>query len=140
MSEEKQEKKQVQKKSAKIALVRIKGNNKISQEKRDTLDMLGLYKKNYCVVLEKTPSIMGMVKKIEDLVTWGEVSDSTSKELKEKRGEKTKKKGKEELKKFFRLCPPKGGFERKGIKVPFSIGGALGYRGDKINDLIKRML
>jgi large subunit ribosomal protein L30 len=83
---------------------------------------------------------MGMVKKVDDLITWGEVNDSTIKELKEKRGEKTKNKGKEELKKFFRLSPPKGGFERKGIKVPFKIGGALGYRGDKINDLIKRML
>ena len=30
--------------------------------------------------------------------------------------------------------------KRKGIKVAYSLGGALGYRGDKINDLIKKML
>ena len=40
----------------------------------------------------------------------------------------------------FRLNPPRGGFERKGIKVSFNSGGALGYRGEKINSLIKKML
>ena len=44
------------------------------------------------------------------------------------------------LKPFFRLKPPEGGFERKGIKNPFSIGGALGYRKEKINQLIKKMI
>ena len=44
------------------------------------------------------------------------------------------------LKPFFRLHPPKGGFEKAGIKKPFTVKGALGYRGDKINDLIKKML
>lgn len=44
------------------------------------------------------------------------------------------------LKLFFKLTPPKGGFERKGTKRPFSLGGALGYRKEKINDLIKKML
>ena len=146
MSEEKpvedklEEKKPVETKSGKIALIRIKGQTKIKTEKKTTLDMLSLYRKNYCVVLDKTPSVMGMVKKVEDLITWGEVDASTIKELTDKRGEKTKKKGKEVLKPFFRLCPPRGGFERKGVKVPFKIGGALGYRGNKIKDLIKRML
>jgi large subunit ribosomal protein L30 len=41
---------------------------------------------------------------------------------------------------FFRLKPPTGGFERKGIKQPYSVGGALGYRGKEINILIKKML
>ena len=47
---------------------------------------------------------------------------------------------KEIMKKFFRLSPPRKGFGRKGIKFAFTKGGALGYRGIKINDLIKRML
>ena len=34
----------------------------------------------------------------------------------------------------------KGGFERKGTKMPFHLGGALGNRKEKINDLIRRML
>ncbi|MCX6695673.1 MAG: 50S ribosomal protein L30 [Candidatus Altiarchaeota archaeon] len=44
------------------------------------------------------------------------------------------------LKKLFRLSPPKKGYERKGIKLPYSTHGALGYRRDKINDLIERMI
>lgn len=44
------------------------------------------------------------------------------------------------MKKYFRLNPPKKGFERIGIKYPFSVGGALGYRGEKINDLVGRMI
>lgn len=142
MSEEKEKQEEKPKAQAKgkIAAIRIKGPIKTGSEKNDTFKMLKLYRKNYCVVLDKTPSIVGMVKKVGDNVTWGEIDDSTLKELTAKRGEKTKKDGKEALKPFFRLSPPKGGFERKGIKVPFSLGGALGYRGEKINDLIRRML
>jgi large subunit ribosomal protein L30 len=82
-----------------------------------------------------------MIKKVKDYVTYGEIDDETEKLLVEKRGEKTKdKEGKEVMKKFFRLSPPRKGFGRKGIKFAFSQGGALGYRGTKINDLIKRML
>lgn len=44
-----------------------------------------------------------------------------------------------ELKPFFRLHPPRKGYERKGIKKPYSTGGALGFRGEKIHDLIARM-
>jgi large subunit ribosomal protein L30 len=104
------------------------------------MNMLKLYRKNYCVIIGKSPSFAGMLKKISDCVTWGEIDDSTMKELAAKRGKKTRVKGKEEQKKFFRLSPPKRGYGRKGIKTPFSIGGALGYRGKKINDLIRRML
>ncbi len=44
----------------------------------------------------------------------------------------------QDVKPVFRLHPPKRGYE--GIKRPFSNGGALGYRGESINDLILRML
>ena len=44
------------------------------------------------------------------------------------------------LKPVFRLNPPKKGFERKGIKKPYSVGGALGYRGDKIKAVLERMM
>jgi large subunit ribosomal protein L30 len=125
----------------KLAVIRIKGPVKIGDKMNDTLNMLKIYRKHACVVVEKTPAVLGMIKKVQNFVAWGEIDDSTLKELKAKRGEKTKNKdGKEIMKKFFRLSPPKGGFERKGIKVPFALGGAVGYRGDKINALIKRML
>ena len=44
------------------------------------------------------------------------------------------------LKPFLALKPPSKGFERKGIKKSYSIGGALGYRGKAINGLVERML
>lgn len=44
------------------------------------------------------------------------------------------------LKPVFRLRPPKKGYDRGGIKHPYSLGGALGYRGEKINELLERMI
>lgn len=38
----------------------------------------------------------------------------------------------------IRLHPPSGGFKGK-INRPFNAKGEFGYRGDKINELIKRM-
>jgi large subunit ribosomal protein L30 len=141
MNEEKPEtEKQAKEKTAKIAVIRIRGLTNTSTKKKDTLEMLRLYRKNYCIVLDKRPGLLGMIRKVEDRVAWGEIDDSTLKELIEKRGEKTKLQGKEQIKRFFRLNSPKGGFERKGVKTPFSLGGALGYRGQKINELIRRML
>ena len=44
------------------------------------------------------------------------------------------------LKLPFRLTPPTKGFERKGIKIPYTLGGALGNRETAINGLLKRMI
>ncbi|NCN65660.1 MAG: 50S ribosomal protein L30 [Candidatus Altiarchaeum hamiconexum] len=44
------------------------------------------------------------------------------------------------LKLPFRLTPPTKGFEKKGIKIPYTQGGALGNRKTAINDLLKRMM
>ncbi len=97
-----------------------------------------------------------MIRKVKDYVTWGEIDPETYKMLIEKRGQAYKGReqdskekikynrfityGNKKYKRHFRLSPPKGGFERKGIKTPFSVGGALGNRKEKINDLIKRMV
>ena len=131
----------------KIAIIRIRGIIKIRHDIKNTLKILRLYKKNCCVVIDSSPDNLGMVKKVKDYITWGEIDDETFKLLVEKRGElyKGRKDSKfvvdgKKYKPFFRLQPPKGGFERKGIKIPFSVGGVLGYRGDKINNLLKRML
>ncbi len=118
-----------EKKIKKVAVIRIKGGVGLRKDINDTLKMLRLYIKNSCVSLDNTTSKIGMVKKVKDFVTWGEVDDETL-QLLEKRSNK----------KFYRLNPPRGGYGRKGTKVPFKIGGALGYRGEKINELIRRML
>jgi len=125
----------------KIAVIRIRGQTKLRKKIKDALKILSLNKKFTCVVFNATPSILGMITKVKDYVTFGEINEETFNSLKEKRGKKTKdKQGKEIYKKFFRLNPPKGGFERKGTKVAFKAGGALGDRKEKINDLIKKML
>ena len=154
----------------KIAVIRLRGITGIKKDIKDTMNMLRLYNKNHCIIINNSQNMIGMLRKIKDYVTWGEVDEKTFKELLLKRGrtigkknltvdylkEKTKlsidefvneffnlKKNFKDipgLKPYFRLKPPVKGFERKGIKVPFSMGGALGYRKDKINDLILRML
>ena len=138
-----------------IAVIRIRGAVNASVRSYETFMNLRLYRKNYCVVIDNTKENLGMVKKIKDYIAWGELSEESFKELVEKRGREFK--GREtdsrnkikykflsingkKLKPYFRLSPPRGGFERKGIKTQFSEGGALGYRGKKINDLVKRML
>jgi len=117
------------KKKQELAVVRIRGSQKVNKKIVDTLGMLHLKKVNNCILIMDTPTNMGMITKCKDYITWGEVNLETKKLL-----EKRKKK------KFFTLAPPLGGFERKGIKLPFTIGGVLGYRGDAINILIKKMI
>ena len=141
---------------SKIAIVRVRGSINLSGKVKETFSLLRLYRKNYCVVVEDSPSYKGMINKVKDFVTYGEIDDGTYKELIEKRSEEFKgrekdSKGKLEYKKFivvdgkkikpfFRLNPPRKGFGRKGIKVSFVAKGALGNRGEKINDLLKRMI
>ncbi len=123
----------------KFAVVRVRGLVRVRKDINYTMDLLGLYRKNYCVLIDAKN--IGMIKKVKDYVTYGEIDQETEDLLIKKKGEKTKDKaGKEVMKKFFRLNSPKKGFGRKGIKISFSKSGALGYRGNKINDLIKRML
>ncbi|MDP3916961.1 MAG: 50S ribosomal protein L30 [Nanoarchaeota archaeon] len=153
-----------------IAVIRIKGKPGLRHDIKETFNKLRLYNKNTCVIIPNTASYVGMLEKIRNDATWGEVDLITCQELLTKRGklpgnkkftdeyakEKINKDIKsftEEfinfkkeikdvpgLKNFFKLSPPRKGFERKGIKVPFSQGGVLGYRKGKINDLLKRMI
>jgi len=153
-----------------IAIVRIKGKVGLKKGIKSTLNMLHLYKKNSCTIIPNTTTYVGMLKKLKDCVTWGELNEETCKLLLEKRGKLPSKKPLTEaylktkikmnldkfvkefmsfkkelkdvpgLKQFFKLKPPEKGFERGGTKKPFSLGGVLGYRKEKINDLIKRMI
>ena len=153
----------------KIAIVRIRGKLNIRKEIVDTMNMLKLYKKNSCVVLDINGQNIGMVTKMKDYVTWGEIDQDTFKILLKKRGKlagnkllteqyikeklnmgfdefvkeffesKRRLKDVPGLKQFFRLSPPIKGFEKNGIKKPYSMGGVLGYRKEKINELINRM-
>lgn len=116
-----------------VGVILLRSTINASPSVRTSLKLMQLYKKNFCVVHPQTPSFIGMVKSVKDYVTWGEVSHEVHAALQQKR-----KSG--NGKKYFRLNSPKKGYGRKGIKVTFQQGGALGYRGEKMDDLIQRMM
>ncbi len=154
----------------KFAVVQIRGQMNMDRRFKETMKYLKLVKKNSCVVVDDNRSTLGMLVALKDYITWGEIDEPTFKLLLEKRGRIVGKKpltedylkekakmnfdeftknflnGKIKIKEvpgvkpFFRLTPPQGGFDRGGIKTAYSLGGALGYRADKINALIRRML
>jgi len=164
MSEKKEDKKM-------LALVRLRGSVHLRSTLGDTLKLLNLARINHCIISQDTPNVRGMVNKVNDYITWGEIEETTLTKLLEKRGrvagnrpvdeEYIKKNSKQKdiksfaktliegnaklkdvagLKPVFRLNPPKGGHKRGGIKKPYTRGGALGYRGEKINELINSMI
>lgn len=108
-----------------IVIVRIRGQTKIRSDIKDTLTMLNLDKKHSMIVRDTTPSILGMVKKVKDYVTYGIVDADAVKDY--PKGEQV------------HLHPPRGGYERKGTKRNYSIGGALGNRDENILKLIEKM-
>ncbi|MEM0095947.1 MAG: 50S ribosomal protein L30 [Candidatus Bathyarchaeia archaeon] len=152
-----------------IAAVRIRGIISAPLEVRETLRMLNLRRNNYAVLIDNRPSFLGMLKAAQNFITWGEVSKETVVELLKKRGrlvgnkkltdeyaQRLGFKSLDELAEaiyackveywklpdvqpYFRLHPPTKGFRGK-VKKGYGMGGELGYRGEKINDLLERML
>ncbi len=114
---------------AKLAVVRVRGQVRVRYDVARALEQLNLRKKNHAVVVDDSPSVAGQLRKVQSFVTWGPVSEDVVKKLEPFR------KGS-----FFALQPPLKGYGRKGVKMPFSQGGALGFRGAKINDLLLRMV
>lgn len=137
------------------AVIRIRGGAGTSRKILDTLDMLNLKRKFNCTLVPENESYKGMLRKVQNFVTWGEVDEDTMELLLDRRGsgaegqdfdtEKVVKglKGGETLnelglKRRMRLTPPSGGF-KKSVKKIYP-GGEAGYRGDKINELLKKMI
>ncbi len=139
------------------AVIRIRGSVGLKKDVKDTFSMLRLHRKMHCAVLKETDSIKGMLKKVRSWITWGEIDDNILKYLIEKRGRrpgnkrlkkeeveeifnkiKESEKIPKEIKPIFRLTPPSKGF-KKSIKQHYP-KGELGYRGKKINELLKRMI
>ncbi len=139
------------------AIVRIRGSVNARKTIDDTMEMLRLKKVNNCMIYPKTPVIDGMLKKARTYLTWGEVKEETltkvllkrgmapgDKKLDEKKSKefaerfiKCDKFHREEIKLPLRLSPPSKGFT--SVKQPYPNGDA-GYRGDKINELLERMM
>ncbi len=114
-----------------ICVIRICGQVGLKSGIKETLHRLKIRRKYACVVLDKpTKEQLGMVKKVQDFVAYGEINKETFNQLVKKRGK--------EGKGFFRLHPPRGGIDSKkhfGVKK-----GVLGNNKEKINELVGRML
>lgn len=151
------------------AVIRVRGQPDVNYNIDHTMKLLGLNRVNHCVIVPEDDVTKGMLQKVKDYVTWGEVSAETLADMIRVRG---KISGDEELtdeyikensefqdaeemakamvggtyrmkdvegaKVVFRLHPPVKGYE--GNKRSYRNGGALGYRGEAINNLIARML
>ena len=148
----------------KLVIILIRGLVNLHPDVKKTLDLLRLKQKHACVVIDDNEVNRGMLQRLKDYTTYGTIDEAFFALMLEKRGQTV---GKEEIKvdfkkvakeyfsgkvklrdfetnynvkPFFRLHPPKGGFERGGIKMPFAKKGVLGQRGDAISLLIAKML
>lgn len=136
------------------AVIRVRGSVNVEHDAKKTMKLLKLTRPNHCVVYPEEKSIEGMFNAVDSYVTWGKIDQETLEKLVYKRGrmpgnkkvEKKYAKGiaknigdkkESKIKDVFRLSPPSGGY--KSVKKFFP-KGAVGSRGDKINELLKRML
>jgi len=152
-----------------FAIVRVRGQPDVNRDIEHTMQLLNLTRVNHCVIVPEDDITKGMLNKAKDYVTWGEVSQETMLAMLNARGrlpgnkelneeylqESTEFSSLDELaaalaagevrlsamegiKPVFRLHPPVKGYE--GNKRSYRAGGALGYRGEAINELIARMI
>ncbi len=69
------------------AIIRIRGRVDVPPDVKYTLALLRLHRKFHCVLYPSTlPGIEGMLHKVKDWVTWGEIDRETLIELLKKRG------------------------------------------------------
>jgi large subunit ribosomal protein L30 len=151
-----------------LLAIRIRGGVNVPHRDEDNLRMLRMDRNNTATLLDDRPDYLGMLQRAKDYVTWGEPSVETVRFVLEKRGRTVGDRpldldGLEALghgsfdtlasaihsgdaefhkldgvKPFFRLHPPSKGF-KKSVKRPYRNMGELGYRGEAINELAKRM-
>jgi len=152
-----------------LAAIRVRGVSDIFREINETLDMLHLKRNCHATLIDNRPSYLGMLKRAQNYVTWGDVSKENVSSLLKKRGrlvgnkkltdqyaQEVGYKSLEDLaeavfqtrveynrlpniKPVFRLHPPSKGFKGK-VKRSYGAGGAAGYRGEAINALLEKMI
>nr|AKQ01978.1 ribosomal protein L30P, large subunit ribosomal protein L30 [uncultured euryarchaeote Rifle_16ft_4_minimus_309] len=152
-----------------LAVVRLRGKSDLRHEVKDTLRMLHLTRQNHCTILPADETFRGMLRVVKDHVTWGEIDPEVLAKLLLRRGRAVgdrviddayvKKNSRfksiwdlsqaiakgearlvdvKDLRPVLRLPPPRRGF--RAIKRGYHDGGDLGYRGNAINELLRRML
>ncbi len=152
-----------------FAVVRIRGTIHLKPDIKKTLKLLRLTRVNHCVLLEENPVNKGMLQKVKDYTTWGEINTETAEKLLKKRGmlvgdkpltdDYVKETTSYDSIEQFAQAVVEGTIAYKdlpevkplfrlhpprkgyeGIKRSVTTGGSLGYRGKAINTLIERML
>ena len=151
-----------------LAVVRVRGVSDVFREINETMELLHLPRNCHATLVDNRPAYVGMLKKAQHFLTWGEISKENIALLLRKRGrlvgnkrltdEYAKELGYKSLdelaeaihktrvefnklpriKPVFRLHPPSKGFKGK-VKKSYTTGGVTGYRRENINNLIKRM-
>lgn len=150
-------------------VVRVRGQPERRHDHKRTLASLRLHYPNHATIVPVNPSYKGMVKNVEHLTTYGELSKETAAKLLTARGripgnepltdayvsEHTDYDSIEALAEAIasdeldigHIDAIKPVFRLnpprggfEGTKRHFVEGGALGYRGEEINALIERML
>ena len=130
-----------------VAVVRIRGRVNVRSDITETLNRLHLKRVNNCALVKQTPSLHGMIHKVENYVAYGELDEPTLTKLLAKYAPDVAAKdllaGKFDSAKMkalmpFRLHPPRHGY--KSTKLSIKNGGNLGYNGAEINKLITRMV
>ena len=152
-----------------LVVVKIRGTVSAQREARETLDLLHLGHTNHAVIIDNRPDYKGMLQRVNSYVAYGEPTKETVVFMLQKRArlagdkkltdEYLQKAGykniddlaeaivscKTEFNKLpdveprFKLHPPSKGYKGK-TKKGFKAGGEAGYRGEAINDLVKRMV
>ena len=152
------------------AVIRIRGTVGVPKRIEYTLNLLRLKRLYWCNILPENDSARGMLEKVKDFVTYGEIDRETLIHLLKKRlrmkGNGNKKVSEEDLKKITgfnsfeefadALLSGKVKLKQFNAFFPFfrlrppSKGlksikehwpkGDLGYRGKEINELLKRMI
>jgi large subunit ribosomal protein L30 len=152
-----------------LVAVRVRGTVSAQKEARETLELLHLNHTNHALLLDSRPAYLGMLQRVNNYVTYGEPTKEIVSAMLQKRAklaggkklteeyiQKQGYKGFDDLAEaivhckiayqklpdtqpVFRFHPPSKGYKGK-TKKSFNAGGEAGYRGEKINDLVKRMI
>lgn len=149
-------------------VVRMRGTVNVPFWALTTLKNLYLNKRFSATLVPETSDYLGMLRKIKEWVAWSKADSEIVKTLIEKRGKKiiqldSQKEGQKKdeykgidelvnvivndkikfsdqnnIKPWFSLNPPKGGFKKKS-KKQFTDGGILGNNKDLL-EIVKRMV
>ena len=151
------------------AVIRVRGQPDVNHKIAHTMELMGLNRVNHCVIVPENASTKGMLQKIKDCCTWGEINEETLAALIRARGKLAGDKdltddylkentefdsidalSKAIIENNYRLRDVEAAKPvfrlhppvkgYEGNKRSFQNGGALGYRAAAINDLINRML